>query len=82
MIYTLCRTDDNNEKVLKFIKHNTSKITDVTMWWDRRFGENFKNSIQALGLKVFVHTVNDSETVNKFIKQDVGVYTDFYPEAD
>lgn len=80
LIYTLYRTSDNDEKVLNFLKNNTSRITAVTMWWDKRFSENFKNNIQELGLKVFVHTINDNNTINKFIKEGVGVYSDFYPK--
>lgn len=80
LIYTLYRTSDNDEKVFNFLKNNTSRITAVTMWWDKRFTENFKNNIQALGLKIFVHTVNDENTINKFIEQGVGVYSDFYPK--
>lgn len=78
LIYTLYRTNANDDDVLRFVKNNGSKITGVTMWWDKRFNENFKNQLQALDVGVFVHTVNNNDDIKKFIKEGVGVYTDFY----
>jgi len=78
LIYTLYRSDASDDEVLRFVKNNGSKITGVTMWWDKRFNKNFKNQLQALDVGVFVHTVNNNEDIKKFIKEGVGVYTDFY----
>lgn len=80
LIYTLYRTNANDDDVLRFVTNNGSKITGVTMWWDKRFNENIKDQLQALDIGVFVHTLNNDEDIKKFIKKGVGVYTDFYAE--
>ena len=78
IIFTLYRTDMTENNVIEFA--HDSRITAVTMPWVNRYYDAYAKRIQALGLPVFVHTVNDKYDALLLNKKGVGVYTDYYYE--
>lgn len=76
IVFTLYRTDMNDDAVIDFIKQNP-EVDAITMWWDKRFKQDFADRIGEEGLATYVHTINDPGTIHEFIRKRVGVYTDY-----
>lgn len=79
ILYTLYMDLSTDEEVIKFAVDNN--ITGVVMS-ESRYNRNLVDSLNKNNIKTYVHTINDSSTANKYIKNGVfGVYTD-YPEIE
>ena len=66
-----------DEEVLKFVLENY--ITGVVMS-EIRYNKELVKVLNENNVKTYVHTINDPEVANNYIKEGVfGVYTD-YPE--
>lgn len=77
ILYTLYMDLSTDEEVLKFVLEND--ITGVVMS-EIRYSEDLIKALNENNIKSYVHTINDPEVANNYIKEGVfGVYTD-YPE--
>lgn len=75
-VYTLYQTDDSDEKVLDFASR--TPIAYVTMSCDR-YNAEFVSSLNKIGVKTYIHTINDVDVAKKLLKNGVfGFYTDMF----
>jgi glycerophosphoryl diester phosphodiesterase len=74
-LFTLYRTNMTDNEVIELIR-KYPHITAVAMWWDKRYTDQFAKRLKKEGVGVYVHTLNESVGVKKFIKKEIGVYTD------
>jgi glycerophosphoryl diester phosphodiesterase len=75
-IYTLYESKDSDKQVLRFVKE-TPKVMAVTMN-ESRVSKSFAAALKSLGIRTYVHTINDVTLYNKYRKMGVyGIYTDF-----
>ena len=75
IIFTLYRTKETNQEVLLFTRDH--RLLALTMWPDRATNGLFARQVEALGIPVFVHTVNNCGQYSALrIKGVYGVYTD------
>lgn len=77
IIFTLYRTPISDRDLLSFLLDNR-EVTAVAMWWDRRYNDRLHSELENLNVGTFVHTLDDPETVESFLKKRVGVYRDMY----
>ncbi|MRN54386.1 phosphatidylinositol-specific phospholipase C/glycerophosphodiester phosphodiesterase family protein [Paenibacillus monticola] len=79
VIYTLYQSQDTDEQVIDFVRDTG---VDITMPVERAT-TSFVNKLQQAGSRVYVHTVNDEEEIQKMDKLGVdGFYSDFISEDD
>lgn len=77
VIYTLYRTRDSDEKVIRFVQRN--QIGVVTMSGER-YSSAFAKRLASIGTRTFVHTVNDPKQAAWLARHAVyGIYTDSLP---
>lgn len=77
IIYTLYKTDANDEQIYDLISNN--KEINILTVFPNRFSKELTDKLNKLGVKTFVHTINDEETMLYFVNKGVsGFYTDFY----
>jgi glycerophosphoryl diester phosphodiesterase len=75
-IYTLYQSKDTNGQVIDFVRDNP-RIKAVAMP-PTRANQTFNDSLKKIGVKTYVHTINDYRTYLKLRQAGVsGVYTDF-----
>lgn len=78
LIYSLYRTPDDNETVLRFVRANPS-IWAVAVE-RRRFDPRLASAVARLGRGLFVYTVNDEAELRAYLSRGAtGFYTDFHP---
>lgn len=81
IVYTLYATDDTPEDVLGFIRQEEG-VTAVAMW-PNMATEEFVAALDALGRRVYVHTVNDLAEAAECMRRGVyGLYTDTLYKED
>ena len=74
ILYTLYETPDTEEQVLEFVE---SERIPVVVMPPERANETFMNKLLVLGIKVYLHTLNDYNEVSQWQAKGVwGVYTD------
>ena len=74
ILYTLYETPDTEAQVLEFVK--TERIPVVVMPPERA-NQPFLDNLNNLGVRVYLHTLNDYDEVKKWQAKGVwGVYTD------
>ncbi|ULO08051.1 glycerophosphodiester phosphodiesterase [Paenibacillus sp. 19GGS1-52] len=79
VIYTLYQSQDTDEQVIDFVR--TTGV-DITMPAERATS-SFVNKLQQAGARVYVHTINAEEEIQKMDKLGVdGFYSDFISEDD
>lgn len=77
VIYTLYQGRAKDDEVIKFIR-KTDNIIAVTMS-KTRFSKKIAKGINSVGIRVFVHTVNEVNEISAFIQKGAaGIYTDEY----
>ena len=75
IIYTLYMSEDTDEQILDFCKHND--IFAITMPLQRVLDSELSQKLSELGVYVYTHTVNDDETYKTVLLKGVkGIYTD------
>jgi glycerophosphoryl diester phosphodiesterase len=75
-IYTLYASKDTNRQVVDFVRSNP-RIKAVTMQ-QYRVTKTFIESLNKIGVRTYVHTINDYGTYIKLKQNGVhGIYTDF-----
>jgi glycerophosphoryl diester phosphodiesterase len=80
-IYTLYQSKDTNGQVIAFA-HSNSRIKAITMT-EYRAKPSFNEALKKIGVKTYVHTINDYRTYLKLEQAGVyGVYTDFLGYAE
>ncbi|ANA79718.1 hypothetical protein PVOR_31424 [Paenibacillus vortex V453] len=80
IIYTLYATQDSPAEITAFVQEN--KIDAVTMP-EYKVSPNFVAKLKAAGAVTYVHTINDTNTVNNYEKWGVyGVYSDLLTEPE
>lgn len=80
IIYTLYATQDSPAEIAAFVKDN--EIDAVTMP-EYKVSPNFVAKLKEAGAVTYVHTINDTGTVNNYEKWGVyGVYSDFLTEPE
>lgn len=77
VIFTLYRIKMTDEQVIDLVKQYPN-ITAVTMWWDKRYTDQFARRLKREGVGVYVHTLNESVKVKNFLEKEIGVYTDIF----
>lgn len=80
-IYTVYqRGGDNLDQLADFcIENDIPVVTMPYTWWTEESNE----LLHKKGLKVFLHTLNDAETAQTYLKAGVdGIYTDFIIPSD
>ncbi len=81
VVFSLYRTDLSNQQVIDFA--TTNSLLGVTMPLRRAIKGALPSELAAVGVRVFVHTVNDHPTMNMLRTHGVyGVYTDWLSPAD
>ncbi len=79
VIYTLYQSQDTDEQVIDFVRDTG---VDITMPVERATS-SFVNKLQQAGARVYVHTINEEEEIQKMDKMGVdGFYSDFISEDD
>lgn len=80
IIYTLYQTRSSDDEVVKFATENGIRV--VTMG-EYRYSKEFEDKLSKNNIYTYIHTINDVNLVNKYLKQGVsGFYTDFLlPES-
>ncbi|MCL6601777.1 MAG: glycerophosphodiester phosphodiesterase [Paenibacillus sp.] len=79
VIYTLYESQDSDEQVIDFVKNYG---VDITMP-ENRATKTFVRALKRSGARVYVHTVNDVQQIQKLSRRGVdGFYTDFIAEND
>jgi len=74
ILYTLYATPDTEEQVLAFVK---AEGIPVVVMPPERANQLFLNNLLTLGVKVYLHTLNDLDDVKQWQAKGVwGVYTD------
>lgn len=74
-IFTLYRFGNDIDKVVDFVKSET-RISAVTMPYEW-YTQDYKKRLSALGVEIYVHTLNDMNDIKKLRNQGVdGFYTD------
>ncbi|OGF26797.1 hypothetical protein A2331_05580 [Candidatus Falkowbacteria bacterium RIFOXYB2_FULL_34_18] len=77
VIYTLYKTEAGDAQVYNLIIQNPI-IKNLTLF-PSRFSEKLTRELNRVGVKTFVHTVNDEDVMLYFLDKGVfGFYTDFY----
>jgi glycerophosphoryl diester phosphodiesterase len=80
-IYTLYQSKDTNQQVVDFIRNN-ARIKAVTMP-EGRATKSFLQSLNQIGIKTYVHTINDKRKYEKYRLLGVfGIYTDTITYSD
>lgn len=80
IIYTLYATQDPPSKITAFVKNHN--INAVTMP-EYKVSPNFVAKLRQAGAVTYVHTINDTLTVNNYEKWGVyGVYSDLLTEPE
>ncbi|WP_066297150.1 phosphatidylinositol-specific phospholipase C/glycerophosphodiester phosphodiesterase family protein [Bacillus sp. FJAT-29937] len=75
LIYTLYMSKDTDQQVIDFALKNGIKAITMSTY---RFNEKFVNNLNNVGIVSYVHTINDKETINKFLMYGIhGFYSDF-----
>jgi glycerophosphoryl diester phosphodiesterase len=75
VIFTLYQTSETNQEILEFASDH--RLLALTMWPKRATKDQFAGQAEALGIPVFVHTVNDCSHYSTLRKKGIyGVYTD------
>jgi len=78
MIYTLYKDNKSDKEVIEFVKKNRRHIPIVVMS-KFRFNKTLNNKLREMGVKTFVHTLNDKKEIFKFRKAGIyGIFTDNY----
>lgn len=81
VILTLYLSEATDDEVVAFAA--THKLLAVTMWAARARTGHFVERLAAIGVPVYVHTVNDWTKVEPLFAQGVhGIYTDTLEPAD
>ncbi|TJY40975.1 glycerophosphodiester phosphodiesterase [Cohnella pontilimi] len=79
-IYTLYQSKDTNGQVVEFLRRNP-RVKAAAMP-PSRAKKDFIDSLKKLGVRTYVHTINDYSTYLKLRQTGVsGVYTDFLSYA-
>jgi len=79
IIYTLYQSQDTDEQVISFVRDHD---VDITMPVSRGTAK-FVKALKRAGAHVYVHTLNDTEEIEKLSRIGVdGFYTDFISEDD
>ena len=74
ILYTLYETPDTEAQVLDFVK---KECIPVVVMPPERANQRFLNNLLALGVRVYLHTLNDYNEVKQWQSKGVwGVYTD------
>lgn len=74
IIFTLYRTDISEEEIIKFA--NSNKLLAVTIN-EHRYKAGYGKKIINSGINLFIHTINDLDDANAYLKQGVSaIYTD------
>lgn len=80
IIYTLYATQDSPAEITAFVRDN--HIDAVTMP-EYKVSPNFVAKLRQAGAVTYVHTINDTNTVNNYEKWGVyGVYSDLLTEPE
>ena len=80
IIYTLYATQDSPAEITAFVQEN--HIDAVTMP-EYKVSPNFVAKLRQAGAVTYVHTINDTNTVNNYEKWGVyGVYSDLLTEPE
>lgn len=80
VIYTLYRTNDSDEEVVRFAKDKG--LAAITMS-ETRANADLVAALNKIGVPSYVHTINDPKKIIKFKRMGVyGFYTDFLQEKD
>lgn len=80
IIYTLYATQDSPTEITAFVQENN--IDAVTMP-EYKVSPNFVAKLRQAGAVTYVHTINDTTTVNNYEKWGVyGVYSDLLTEPE
>lgn len=78
MIYTLYKDRKSDVEVVKFVKDNLKNIPIVVMS-KTRFNEKLNWQLRRMGVRTFVHTINDEKEIIDFRKKGAyGIFTDSY----
>ncbi|MDQ0196800.1 glycerophosphodiester phosphodiesterase family protein [Paenibacillus wynnii] len=79
VIYTLYESQDSDQQVVDFVKESGVDVSMPENRATRKFVKALKNS----GARVYVHTINDVQQIQKLSRMGVdGFYTDFIAEND
>jgi glycerophosphoryl diester phosphodiesterase len=77
-IYSLYKNEDISDDLVLAHVSTRPRITAVTVS-PRRFNPSLARRLSDIDTYVYVHTLNEEATINKFIGQGAhGVYTDYY----
>ncbi|MDR1914045.1 MAG: hypothetical protein LBQ68_06125, partial [Clostridiales bacterium] len=74
ILYTLYLTPDSEKQVLEFVK---KERIPVVVMPPERANEAFVNNLNKLGVRIYLHTLNDLSDVKNWMTKGIwGVYTD------
>lgn len=74
ILYTLYRTDSTDWEVIEFSRDN--EIVGIVMS-EKRFNTALVERLRDSGIISYVHTINEIEEAERYLRQVHGVYTDF-----
>ncbi len=78
MAYTLYKETASADQIFEFVQKNEKNIPMVVMS-KSGFNEKLNSRLKEIGIKTFVHTLNDRKEISKFRKLGVdGIFTDSY----
>ncbi|MDO4632671.1 MAG: glycerophosphodiester phosphodiesterase family protein [Eubacteriales bacterium] len=78
VIYTLYQSTDKTAEVGNFVQNSPVKIITVS---EKKFSEDLLDRVTLANGKIFIHTINDTETVRRDLEIGVsGFYTDSITE--
>ncbi|QJD85494.1 interleukin-like EMT inducer domain-containing protein [Cohnella herbarum] len=73
-IYTLYQTKATDDEVVKFVRDKKVKFVACL---PERYSRELGKQLKSLGASVFIHTINELDTVREYIHEEVGgFYTD------
>lgn len=76
IIFTLYMSNYSDEAIINFAKNN--KLYAITLEEDKFSKNKLGNKLIKSNIPVFIHTINDLDKANKYIKEGVSkVYSDF-----
>jgi glycerophosphoryl diester phosphodiesterase len=80
IIYTLYQASDGDDSVIEFCKKNNISVVAMP---PARLSDLFAKKLNAAGIRVYIHTINNSAEVRQLFRRGVhGVYTDHLVPGD